>query len=354
MGRLATKLATSKLTLCLALLLAVFGPASAQSQRAFADELTPRSLTPSSNLAGDTDVTYRADFRIATTGPIGSIAILFCANTPLLDQPCDPPVGFDASSVILGSQLGQVGFALYSGSTANTVILTRPPGVANAGTEATYDLNKITNPSSGGPLFARFLTYPSSDASGPATDAGGMALYLTNAVNVNAEVPPYITFCIGENISGFDCSTATEPFSDMGSFSPDLTAAAQHQILVATNAGNGYNVSVAGTSMTSGNNVITAMTGGTSQKGVSQFGINLRANTTPTIGQDTTGPGFAAVTAGYGQQNHFRFNSGDIVATTNFADDYRKYTISYIVNVPPAQPGGVYSTTLTYVCLANF
>ncbi|HEV7454957.1 MAG TPA: hypothetical protein VGO07_06895 [Candidatus Saccharimonadales bacterium] len=181
-----------------------------------------------------------------------------------------------------------------------------------------------------------------------------MALYIHPSVDITAEVPPYLTFCLGENISGVDCSTATEPFSDMGNFSPNLTSAAQHQVVIATNAPDGYSMWATGTSMTSGGNVLVPMTGGTSVKGTSQFGINLRANTIPVIGQNSAGPGVAAVTPNYAQPNHFRFNSGDMLATAPVPDDYRKYTISYVVNIPAGQPGGVYSATLTYVCLANF
>ena len=111
---------------------------------------------------------------------------------------------------------------------------------------------------------------------------------------------------------------------------------------------------VLGTSMTSGSNVLPALAGAPSQEGDAQFGINLRANSDPIIGEDPTGPGSGGVTVGYNAPNLFRFQSGDAIATTSNPDDYRKYTVSYIVNVDENQPGGVYSTTLTYVALANF
>jgi hypothetical protein len=279
---------------------------------------------------------------------------LFCANTALLDQPCDPPAGFDATNVTLGSALGATGFSLYSGSTANNIILTRPPAPVTANTVGVYDFNQITNPDNPGPMYARIYTYPSSDASGPYTDAGGLALYYLTSVTVNAEVPPFLIFCLGENITGVDCSSATEAFSDLGNLSPNLTSAAQHQLLVATNAENGYSMWVLGHPMTSGNNELTAMAGEVAQKGVSQFGINLRANSSPVVGQDPAGPGTGVVTGGYNQVNHFRFNSGDTLATASQPDDFRKYTVSYVVDIPSTQPGGVYSTTLTYVALANF
>jgi hypothetical protein len=35
-------------------------------------------------------------------------------------------------------------------------------------------------------------------------------------------------------------------------------------------------------------------------------------------------------------------------------DDVRKYTATYIANVPNNQAAGIYVSTITYVCLANF
>jgi hypothetical protein len=319
-----------------------------------ADQLPQRSLTSSNSFAGATNVRYFANFKIASTATVGSVAVMFCANTPLSDEPCDPPAGFDASSTALGQQGGAIGFTLSSNSTANVIILTRPPAAATAGTPVFYEFTKIQNPSSGGPLFARFYTYPTSDGSGPYTDYGGLALYIHQAVDITAEVPPYLTFCLGESITGFDCSTATEPFSDMGNFSPKLTSAAQHQIVIATNAPDGYSMWALGSSMTSGGNVLTPMGGGPSVKGTSQFGINLRGNTVPVVGQDPAGPGISAIAAGYNTPNQFKFNPGDILVSSPTPDDFHKFTISYIVNIPAGQPGGVYSATLTYVCLANF
>jgi hypothetical protein len=321
--------------------------------RAGADELVPRSLTVSDSLGAAHNVTYKVSVGIATTAIVGSIRIQLCSNTALVDDSCVAPFGFDASSTTLATQAGATGFALSTSSTANELILTRPPAI-QAPVTATYEFPNITNPSNEGSYYARVLTYASSNASGPYIDAGGLAFAINPSLGVSAEVPPYLTFCVGETITNFDCTTATEAFSDLGDLAPNLTSAATAQMMVATNASNGYSAWVMGNTMTSGNNVIAAMTGQTVQKGVAQFGLNLRANASPNIGADPTGPGVGAVAAGYNQSNHYRFATGDTVVTSPAPDNFRKYTISYVVNVPPDQPGGVYSTTLTYVCLANF
>jgi hypothetical protein len=355
MARVAARIA-SKLTLLLIAVSLLIAAGPFYVGRAWAAELSPRTIFMSSSMAADVNVSYRTSLTVATAGTIGSIKLEFCSNSPLEEDPCVAPVGFDASDAALGIQTGSVlGFALSPLSTANELILTRPPVAENAGEEAVFDITGIDNQTDPGSMFVRVLTYPTSDASGPATDSGGLALALNNNINIQAEVPPFIIFCVGESISGFDCTTATEAFSDLGIMTPSTTSAAQTQIVVATNAGDGYSMWMLGGTMTAGSNIIPAMAGGgPSVKGTSQFGLNLRANTNPVIGQEVTGPGLAGITPNYANQNQFRFNSGDVLASTLAPDDFRKYTVSYIVNVAAGQPGGVYSTTLTYVCLANF
>jgi uncharacterized protein YbdZ (MbtH family) len=353
MGLRARKL-TTNLTLATAIASLLVGAGPFAVPKAGAAQLLFRSMRISDNQAGRTGVTYNTSFFLPGSSTVGSIKIEFCENSPLLDDVCDVPAGFDVANATLASQSGPTGFAISSSTTANTLILTRPPAAAGLGT-ANYVLEDVTNPTAGGALFARIYTYASSDASGPYTDFGGLALAILGMLNISLEVPPYLIFCIGESIPGFDCSGATEPFSDMGDLAPNTTRAAQHQMLAATNAQNGYSIWATGNTMTSGNNVITAMaTLAAAQRGTSQFGMNMRANSAPQIGQDPQGAGVGTITGNYNVPNRFYFRSGEVLATTPTSDDYRKYTVSYIANVPNGQPGGVYSTTLTYTALANF
>jgi hypothetical protein len=337
--------------LFLTVFLAVIAPLS--TQQVHAAQMGVRSIQVSDADAGQNNVVYRVALTSATNAVLGSIRIQFCSNSSLVDDSCAAPIGFNASSAAIASQGGVTDFTISSNSTNNEIVLSRPPSI-QAPTSMFYNFIGITNPFTGGSYFARIFTYPTSDGTGPFTDAGGLALYFRPSFAMSAEVPPHLTLCVGESISGFSCNTATEPFSDLGVLGPLVTGVAQSQILVATNADNGYSMWVVGGTMTSGNNTLPAMTGTSSQKGVSQFGINLRANTNPIIGEDISGPGLAAVTSSYAQQNQFRFQSGDTIATAGDPDDYRKYTVSYVVNVAATQPGGVYATTLTYVALANF
>lgn len=320
---------------------------------AYGAELLNRTLTLSDSSASATNVTYKINVDLATAGTLGSIEFQFCSNDSFVGDPCTAPAGMDALSAHLASQSGATGFSIAGNSTSNDIIIGRTPAAAVAGTVA-YEFSNITNPAAAGSYYVRIITYASSDGSGAATDSGGLAFALNTAVTVSAQVPPYVLFCVATAITNFDCSTASGDYIDLGTFGADHTNDANTELVAASNAQNGYSIYVSGTTLTSGNNVLPAMTGGTSQIGTSQFGLNLAANTTPQVGQTAQGPGLGAPTANYSQTNHYRFTSNDVIATAATADDYRKYTVSYVVNVSHAQAPGVYANTLTYICLANF
>jgi len=353
MVQLIGKTSRSRLVVALTMVSFLIGMGPFQLRHVYAADLTPRSLKLSDATAAMANVQYELKFTTPGISTIGSIRLQICSNTSLVDDGCTPPIGFDDSAAVISGQINSSPFVISGSSTANELILTRPPTVEPSGI-LLFTFTGITNPSSTGSYYARIFTYASSDGTGPSTNANGLAFTINRGLGIDTEVPPYIKFCLGESITNFDCTTATEPFSDLGDLSPNITSAAQSQMVIATNAEGGYSMWVSGATMMSGGNVINAMNGGTVAKGTSQFGLNLRANNTPQIGQEPTGPGSGGVTVNYSQQNHFRFLTGDILATATQPDDNRKYTVSYIVNIPPGTPGGVYSTTLTYVCLANF
>jgi hypothetical protein len=298
---------------------------------------------------------HRVGFTITDfSQPIGSIRIQYCGNNPIIGEVCDPPDGFDASVVSIESQSGETDFDVHVDSDANNVILTRPPIVPTEA-DLRYELAEIVNPTTLGTFYARIFVYPTEDGSGPHTQAGGIALSTSVDVNVEAEVPPYLTFCAGVAIDGFDCDSIDSFFIDLGEFSDASTTTASSQILVATNAENGYATRIRGTTLTSGNNTIPALTSpSTSQIGASQFGLNLRNNTNPNVGANPSGPGTANPTANYNTPNQFMFEDNSAIANSPIPSSFRKFTISYITNIHGDQAPGRYSTTMSFITLANF
>lgn len=317
-------------------------------------QLTSRSLQMSNELAGAHNVTYKLAFDVATGGAIGSIEFQFCSNSALIVDPCVAPFGFDALNATLTAQTGTAGFVKSGSSSVNDIIMTQlPPSNTNSG-PVSFTFTNVVNPTNMGSYYVKVFTYTSADASGTPLDFGAMAFPIGLDYQISTEVPPYLTFCGGINIGGFDCSSASGDQLDFGQFSSAVTSTGRSQLVAATNAGSGYSITMTGLTMTSGNNEIPTMTGQTSKVGTSQFGVNLRANSLPQIGSDPAGPGTGHPTTNYNQPNNFRFVSGQPIAQATEAQDYKKYTVSYIVNVNKDQAPGVYSTTLTYVCLANF
>jgi hypothetical protein len=318
-----------------------------------AAEILNRSIEMSDSTTGAQNVGYNISFTLATSGALGSISIEFCSNSTFDTDPCDAPAGMSVSNAHLSSQSGISGFTL-STPNQNLLLLSRASTVTTA-IPVGFVFSNITNPSDAGSDYVRIDTYASNNGTGPVTDLGGLAFSINNAVNVSATVPPYLLFCAGNSIQAFDCDTSSGNYLDLGGFSSTNTITGTNQLVAATNGQNGYNITVNGTTLESGNNTLAALTAPSSaQVGVNQFGINLRANTSPSSGSNPTGPGVGIPASDYNTPNEFKYNSGDVIASAPNADDYRKYTITYMVNIKQGDPVGVYSSTFTYIALANF
>ena len=336
-----------------------------------------RSITISNSEASATDVSYRLSFSTDPSTPaynIGGIVVEFCDDSAIVgDIVCTTPPGFNLNlaSLAISNQSGVTGFSIHANSDTNTLILTKAPTTLVApNTAVSFSLGSngandgITNPNLGNHSFyARILTYTSaadaanylSGSPGSYIDSGGFALSTANRVDINTIVPPYLFFCAAQAISGYDCTSASELYVNFGNFSPSYTSTGLSQLLILTNAGSGYGVRIYGTTLTSGNNTIKAIVPQhASNTGIEQFGLNLVANTNPAIGNDPVGPGSAVPMADYATANRFKFNSGDTIISGSGVTTWRKFTISYIVNINQNQRPGIYTTTLTFICLANF
>lgn len=323
------------------------------THRAAAAQLQGRSLQIDSSTAGaNTRHTFK--FSYTTTGvPVGSIMFEYCTS-PLLEVTCDAPTGMNATNAILTDQIGEGGYFILTGQT-NRIILTRAPSLPPTINPSTYVFDNIVNPTDPAKTFyVRITTHGSTDGTGPNIDFGAVVNATTVGVAVSGEVPPYLKFCVGITISD-DCTTAEDNLVDLGTLSTSKVSSGTSQMMVATNADFGLVIGMYGTTMTSGNNVISALeTPTVSAPGNAQFGLNLRDNSNPNVGADPTGGGIATPTAKYNTPNRYAFTSGDTVVTSGDVTDTRKFTVSYIANVPPDQMPGVYTATLTYICTATF
>jgi len=346
--------ARSRATYCLlALLLTLTGLIGLMPSQAKALELSSRSLAIDDPRPG---ATTRHTFRFtnASTGtPLGSIVFEYCTNV-IATRPCNAPAGVDASGAVLASQSGETGFSIFSAN-SNRIVLTRGVATPPNASSVQYSFTGIVNPN-GVPdtFYARISTYTSNDGTGFYTDFGAVVNSTTQRIQINGEVPPYLKFCVGLVITG-DCSSAEGNLVDLGDLTTAFVASGTSMMQASTNADFGLVIAAYGTTMTSGTNVIPALAAPTvSAPGNAQFGLNLRNNTNPNVGQDPGGGGIANPTPNYNIVDRFTFNSGDTIATSPVATDTRTFTVSYIANIAPSQAPGLYTATLTYICSASF
>jgi hypothetical protein len=297
---------------------------------------------------------YFMTFYTGSAGVISSVKIQFCSNDPVIADPCTAPVGFSDSNAVLSEQTGITGFSIGNDSTSNTLILNRTPTSVTV-TPVQLNFDNITNPSVPGSYYVRIQTFVQSDGQGAASDYGGLAYAIVNNVSLSAEVPPYLIFCTGVTITGYSCDNAVGDYVDVGELSTDHASTATSQMLIATNANYGYGITMYGTTMTSGNNIIQALSNNdVSRPGTAQFGLNLRSNVAPPTGEDPFGLGTGEPTTDYNVPNSFRFDNGEVIASNSKPDNFREFTATYLVNVPNTQEPGIYVTTLTYIALATF
>jgi hypothetical protein len=328
------------------------------SQPAFAADvvrLQKRSLLVNSPEPGILS-NYKFSFIYSTPANIGSVDIQFCLN-PIPDEPCNVPVGFDASNAVLAEQTGETGYTILS-KTTNRIILTRPP-TATGSDQSTYTFTNIRNPSEMSRSFsARLGTHTSTNATDPFpyVNLGSVLSQTIDGTFLETQVPPILIFCLGHEVSA-DCGELNGGnYTDMGDLSSTKTLMASSQMAAGTNATGGYVITVNGTTMQAGTSVIKNLEAPTpSRAGVPQFGINLRANSQPEIGDDPDGSwSNAHPEANYAIPDSFTFNNGDAVASSSEVSLERRFTVSYIVNSPEDLRPGVYTTTLTYICSGRF
>lgn len=362
-------------TLVIALIIQVVMPATTS-----AAQITNRSLTLQ---AGVTDgaskpggvVNHLFSFTLPGGSNVGSIKFRYCTTAaPVVGGlDCTMPTGLVTTSASVGTETGATGFTINN-TTNGSPYLTRTAATVAANTAVTYQLQGVTNPTTtNSTFFVRISTYASTDTTGTAVDAGTVTAATATPIVLTGTMPESLVFCTGATVgltAGVpDCATATSGaigFNQL--FSPTDTATATSQMAASTNAGYGYVVTVNGTTLTSGSNTIVAMgTAAAGVRGTSQFGMNLKANTTttstPAVGTELAPVSNATnyrgqATTGYSTVDQFKFTPGDTVAnsayTTAGGSDAQIYTASYIVNVPGSQPAGTYTTTLTYICTPTF
>ncbi|MGB4758598.1 MAG: hypothetical protein WBP26_00930 [Candidatus Saccharimonadales bacterium] len=140
--------------------------------------------------------------------------------------------------------------------------------------------------------------------------------------------------------------------NDLGILSVDATSTATTEVSVRSYLSSGYVIQLIGTAPKINAHTINNLATPTaSQTGVEQFGVNLRQNTTPVVGADVTQfPdstfAYGTVEPNYNTPDLFAFNPGDVIAYSNSSSGRTDYMLSFIINIAPNTPAGLYATRL--------
>ncbi|CAN5413238.1 hypothetical protein BH10PAT4_BH10PAT4_1030 [soil metagenome] len=323
------------------------------ASQASAAQITARKLTIGSS-APSASSSYTFTFTVPTSSLVRSAAFVAC-DTP--SGTCTMPAGFSASAAVAAqpTNLGDASGWVTTDSTATELRLSKAGNVANPTGSQTVVFSSVTNPSTANAtFFIRMTTYTNANWT-TAIDSGVVAASTAAQIAVSLQVDEALTFCTGTSITGTNCGTAAGSTVNLGIGSTTATSSGTSIMAASTNAANGYTITVSGATLTSGINTITALTSGaTSSVGVKQFGLNLVANTTPSVGTGVTGSGTATAVGNYGTSNTFRLGTGESVATIGGVTNANTFTVSYIANIDGSTPAGNYTTTLTYVATPNF
>jgi hypothetical protein len=160
---------------------------------------------------------------------------------------------------------------------------------------------------------------------------------------------------------------------DLGILSTGATNSISTTFSVENYISDGYVVELAGTTLNDSTNsypfhTFTSPTAAT--PGTEQFGVNLAANTSPSVGavpnqipNSTFSFGHVAhnynegggrTSISYDSVNNFLFDSGDVVAFSNSSSGQTAYTLSVIADQSGSTPAGQYGTTLNIIAVPSF
>lgn len=308
----------------------------------------------------DTESTSQSDPTVSQTGNVFTLTLgnvtattIRCINIDFTTTVGGStlPTGMGITPALItpsGTIVSGLGTWTETNPNAYTYRLTDATGAASAGGDGlTIVLTGVTNGSTPDTAFFTEVNTFSDNTCATAVDTDGIATFVfTEGVTVSATVNPTLTFTV-------DLTTC-----NLGTLSASSTGSCSHTMTAASNATSGYSISyIASATLTSPALDTIDDNGGTALANAindEQFGLNLVANTTPTVGANPSG-GSGAAAANYGTANSFAFNTaGATVATTTGPSATTTFTVSYIANIDSATEAGLYTKTQTYNITATY
>jgi hypothetical protein len=319
--------------------------------------ITSRTLTlsTSSAAAGAATTTYTLTFTLPSATVLQSFDIEVCETA---SDTCTTPTGFDSTSSTIDqpTNLGDPTGWTVDAATAGKLRLTNGSNVAAPSSSQTVVFNNVQNPTTANESFFGRMTSYSDDSYTTAIDSGVVAASTTEDISLTGTVDETLVFQTGTSGT---CGALTGASVDFGTFSSALTSTGTSLMCASTNGVTGYAITINGSTLTcltcaSTPTIAALASQAASAVDTAQYGINLKNNATPVIGAEVIGGGSALATVNYATADQYRFVSGDSVSAVAEATDSNLFTVSYIVNIPGAQPAGIYTSTMTFIATATF
>lgn len=227
-----------------------------------------------------------------------------------------------------------------------SVLLLPVPAFAAQSSSNNYQVNEVFF-GSGGELHACGNAYCSKQSAGDLAVGNTASTSYKARAGFNTDRSPYIEF------------TVSNTNVNLGTLNATSTKTATATFSVKAYLAHGYDVVNASDPPTNNSYTMQALAMPTaSSVGSEQFGINLVANTIPSIpgsADPTHSPdntfSFGQVATDYSATNLFKYAKNDTVAFSTASTSYTTYTVSYLFNVSHVTPGGSYS--LQHVLVAT-
>ena len=238
--------------------------------------------------------------------------------------------------------------AAFSGTASTTLTLTAPTDGVGAASVASNDKLIFTYSAASSTNPAAPSTYGIA-ISGAFGDTGTITVSILtdDQVAIDATVAQSITFSVSDNTISFGTLASGAARYASGTGAGDSSEVEAHNLIVGTNAANGYTMTASGTTLTSGVNTITAIGAANtaSSPGSEQFGLRLTASGgNGVVAAPYSASGFALDTASF----------PDVVATSTSSSANTTYSARYIANITSNTEAGSYTSTLTYTATANY
>lgn len=399
-----TTLLLAALAFTAALLVANFSVFSVG--KAGAAQLTSRSLSLSSSLAGTVDdgtaagsetngdeVTYSFTFTVPTTGTVQAFLIDFCTTAI---GACTAPTNMDThpadsgETTISVQEDDNVSFTTLNPyavdatpTDGNRIGITNVTGnTITSGSVVELTFIGIHNPESTGTFFGRIKTFDSTATyttnDNDLVDDGTVASSITTGISITSRVVETLGFSTTATFplaaEGASCDPVTGSGAINLGLAPEYTLSiattydAYSAFRLYTNAANGAVVQYEGRSLTKGTDVIDAI-GGTAAApatGSEQFGlaVDLTADTGAITNADTTEAGAGQLdigaeydggngTIGSGTFAYVADTKTQMAASSQYVT-CDSYAVQYIANISPLTPAGTYTTTVVYFAVPTY